>query len=99
MKMVDMYNTARLKQKITVILLSISVIVNIVCNMIFIPAFGITGAAIATSLGHLICSICFLIYFVRQTGISARKAVLIQKEDYRMLINLIKKFKRDKNKI
>lgn len=91
MKMVDMYNTAKLKQKITVVLLSVSVIVNIVCNMIFIPLFGIIGAAVATSLGHLICSACFLIYFVMQTGIPIRKAILIQKEDYIILINLIKK--------
>ena len=90
-KMVTQNNVVHKKQNINALLLAISVIVNIVGNIIFIPQRGIVGAAIATLIGHFICGLCFIVYFVKTEKIHPRKLILIQRDDLRHIKKFIKK--------
>ena len=90
-KIVTQNNVVHKKQKRNALLLAISVIVNIVGNIIFIPQRGIVGAAIATLIGHFICGLCFIVYFVKTEKIHPRKLILIQRDDLRNIKKFIKK--------
>lgn len=80
-KMISQYNVIQHKQHLNVIFLLVSIIVNFFVNLLLIPYFGISGAAVATVIGYIISSIIFLIYFKKVSGIPIRKMMIPQKED------------------
>lgn len=90
-KMISQNNIVHKKQKTNALLLVISVTVNIIGNIILIPQIGIVGAAIATLIGHFICGLCFIVYFVKTEKIHPRKLILIQRDDLRNIKKFIKK--------
>lgn len=95
-KLIAQYNIVNKKQKLNVLLLSVAIVVDVVLNLIFIPLWGIQGAAFATSVGNLACGITFVLYFSRISGIPVSKMILIQKEDIRYVKSFFKKTKKEK---
>ena len=92
-KMISQYNVANHKQHYNVIFLGVAIVLNILMNALFIPRFGINGAAIATALGYLISSMLFVVYFHNITGISYRDLTIINKNDFDLVLNKLKKKK------
>lgn len=92
-KLIAQYNVVNKKQKLNVVFLSIAIIVDVVLNLIFIPLWGINGAAFATSIGNLVCGIVFIGYFSKVTGIPVSKMIWIQKSDILLFKELFKKEK------
>lgn len=90
-KMISQYNVANKKQVFNVLFLGIAIVLNIAMNAIFIPKYGINGAAIATTIGYTFSSILFIIYFHIISGISYRNLVLINKHDISVVLDKIKK--------
>lgn len=90
-KMVYSYNVSRGKRMINLIFLGLAAIANVIGNLIFIPLYGILGAALMSVISYLLCGVCFLIYFHRVSRIPIRHIVFLQKEDARMLKNFFKK--------
>ena len=90
-KLIAQYNIVNKKQYLNVILLSIAIVVDVVLNLIFIPLWGIQGAAFATSAGNVVCGIVFILYFSRVSGIPVSKIVLLQKSDLRYARSLFGK--------
>lgn len=84
LKMISQYNIVHKKQFANLALLSISVVVNIICNIIFVPKFGIYGAAWAAFIGHFLCGIAFAVYFKSKTAIPLKSMILINKEDLQL---------------
>ena len=84
-KLIAQYNIINKKQIYNVIILSISILVNIVGNLLFIPAYGINGAALATCLGHIVCGAVFIIQFCKNTNTKLKNMVVINKNDLRLL--------------
>jgi O-antigen/teichoic acid export membrane protein len=58
--LMPLYN-AKGKQKISFYILLTSCIINIVMNIILIPLYGITGAALASVISYTICGAAFLL--------------------------------------
>ena len=90
MKMIDCYFTIVMKEKLSVLVLLIAVLINVCFNLAFIPQFGIKGAAIATIIGHAVCGAVYIglfCYYERQNPFSL---IFISKEDFKLL-------KRNKN--
>lgn len=85
LKMISQYNIVHKRQFANLALLSISVIVNIICNIIFVPKFGIYGAAWSAFIGHFLCGVAFSIYFKLKTGIPFKNLILINKDDLSLL--------------
>ena len=90
-KLIAAYNVAMGKQVISFVLLSIGVISNIVANWLLIPLYGIYGAGIASVISYAICSILFIVFFCRTTGISFTSMIIINKADY---LHLKRRFKK-----
>ena len=80
-KLIAQYNIINKKQIFNVQLLLIAIIVNVIGNLIFVPLWGINGAAFSTCLGHLICGIVFVIWFSKHAKIPFLSMIFIQKQD------------------
>lgn len=78
------------KQIIVLTILSISVILNIILNNIFIPRYDIIGAAISSIFSYFVCSIIFLIFFCKDYKIKLSNFFIIKKEDISKLKKEIK---------
>ncbi len=92
-KLIAQYNIVNKRQKLNVLMLCIAVVIDVVFNLLFIPMWGIEGAALATCLGNVVCGIVFIIYFCRHTGIHVSDMILIKKSDLSLLKSLVKKKK------
>lgn len=97
-KMIAQYNVVNKKQIINVIMLSVSVLVNIVLNILLIPKYGIIGAAIASIIGYFICAIVFVVYFSKVSSIPIREIVFLTKDDLTLIKNVVNK-NRKENKL
>ena len=91
-KMISAYNIVHKKQNVSLLFLSVSVIINIICNLITIPLMGIKGAALSSIVSYTICGIMFLIYFYKKEKTKMRNILFANKEDLKYLKNfMIKK--------
>jgi len=79
---------------------AVSVVTNIILNIILIPRSGITGAAWATSISYTIALILVVIIYSKISGNKITGIILIKKADfryYRGFINLVRIKYFDKN--
>lgn len=85
------YNVVVGKNIRNIVYLGITVISNIILNLIMIPRMGMYGAAVATLVSFVVCGSIFLITFSVDTKIPVWNLIFIKKEDFTFLINMIKK--------
>lgn len=90
-KMISQYNIVKSKQLMNVIMLSIGILINVVFNFALTPQMGINGAAIATVIGYMVCSIIFIMYFHRKSSIPVKRLVFVTKEDIDKIKKIIRK--------
>jgi len=60
----------------------------------FIPKWGIAGAALASSVAYIIATIVVIIAFVKISGKSWHEILLIKKQDFQDYKNLIFKIRK-----
>lgn len=80
-KIIAAYNNIIGKQKISFLMLSISVGLNIIANCLLIPQYGIYGAGIASVISYAACSILFIVFFCSITKISFLQMIVVNKSD------------------
>ena len=66
-----------------------SLAVNIGLNLFFIPKWGIAGAALASTISYSVAGIIILFVFIKLSGNTLRNTVLITKEDFKNLGDVI----------
>ena len=66
------------------------VLVNILLNLLFIPEWGIAGAALATTFSYSTSSIIRLYYFIKISKTNIFDILIIKKRDIYLYISLIK---------
>ncbi len=89
-KVISSYNGSVGKQKISFVMLSISVALNVIANIIFIPKYGIIGAGAASVLSYMLCALLFIVYFCRTSGIGIGKMLIINRSDLGRVMSFIK---------
>lgn len=89
-KMVSQYNIMNKKQVLNAGMLTISIVINVILNLLLVPLYDINGAAMATAVGYLVCSIVFIVYFCKATNTRLSEVVLVQKDD---ILPYLKKMK------
>lgn len=92
LKMISQYNIVNKRQLANLLMLAVSVVTNIVLNLVLIPHFEIEGAAFASLAGHFVCAVCFITYFCQKTDVRLRELILPQKDDLSAFLN----FKKDR---
>jgi len=73
------------KPRLNLIVSGISLIVTISLDFALIPNLNIVGAAIASTVSYSLSALLLIIFFIRETGASAREVLLPTTEDLRML--------------
>lgn len=71
------------------IVLLISVIINVVFNIILIPLYGIYGAAIASIFSYSICGITFLWSYCKSNNVAISKLFIFRKGEIKYLLKRI----------
>ncbi|WP_077619737.1 flippase [Bacillus sinesaloumensis] len=74
----------------------VTVVSNIVLNILLVPHYGIIGAAASTSVTYSLATVIKLFIFKKQTGVKIYKLLIIQSEDYQFYARILKKVKRRK---
>lgn len=82
------------KQLFAFYILAVSVIVNIILNILLIPSFGIEGAAIASVMSYFICGTVFLISFSIKYKIKIRSIICFSRNDINRIKNVFSKMLR-----
>lgn len=91
-KLIHPIYIAKGKQFIVVSILAVSVLANIIANLILIPHYNIYGAAIASVISYSLCSIIFLYIFCKEYKVSYKEFFIIRKNEIKQIINKTKKF-------
>lgn len=90
-KAIANYNIAMGKQFISFVLLTVSVLSNVIANYILIPIWGIYGAGIASVISYTLCGILFIILFCRETKIPFGNMLFIKKSDLAKAKRILKR--------
>lgn len=69
-----------------------SLIINVLLNYIFIPKYGASGSALASTLSYILAGISFLWYYSKETGISMQEILMFRKSDFDPLKKFLNKF-------
>jgi len=67
-----------------------SVVVNIVCNLVTIPLWGKMGAALSSVVSYTVAGGLFLVYYLRTYQIAAREVFVFSREERAHLANKLR---------
>lgn len=70
----------------------ISVIFTIILDIVLIPRFGITGAAIASSIAYSVATILAISWFKRESGMPLREMFFIKSTEIKESLLLVREF-------
>lgn len=87
------YYYRREKLKVYLLITSITLLLNVIMNLIMIPVYGINGAAIASTISYTIYGIMNLCYFVWFQKFSFKEIFLISKSEANYIKNIAIKMK------
>lgn len=88
-KIIASFHIVSGRQRISFILLSISVGVNVIANYFLIPVWGIYGAGLASVVSYGICSVLFIVDFCKYTKVPFKNMLLVNASDIKIIKNSI----------
>src|SRR4029077_14423459 len=68
--------TSRNRQQVNIVAAGIALGVNVALNLILIPRYGISGAAVSTAVSYTLAALLLLFIFVRESGGTLRGTVM-----------------------
>ena len=83
------FYTSEHKQKVSIVASLISLLSNILLNILLIPSYGIMGAAIATSITYSMFSLLLIVIFCYENKIRPAELFFVKKADVLILQGLI----------
>jgi Na+-driven multidrug efflux pump len=75
--------SARGKPMLNTWAIGISVSLNIFLNILWIPKWGINGAAFATTISYLVMFVVTIIFYTKISGNKTRDIILLKKDDFK----------------
>jgi Na+-driven multidrug efflux pump len=81
--------TSRDRQFINIVAAYTALIGNVSLNLVLIPAYGITGAAMATAASYTLSALMLLVFFVRESGLAWHEAIFLRRSDLAMWKRLL----------
>jgi len=73
---------ARGKPMLNTYAIGVSVVLNIFLNIIFIPRFGISGAAVATAISYTVMFFITLVFYIKISKNKITDILFVKKEDF-----------------
>jgi len=71
---------------------TISFAANLALNIVWIPRFGIEGAAWASTIAYTLQSLIMLVFFRRLSGIALPRAMFVDRDDFALYAGLFRKW-------
>jgi O-antigen/teichoic acid export membrane protein len=68
--------TSRDRQQVSILGAFLAMLSNVGLNLIFIPLWGVAGAAFSSTLSYSLAGILLLVFFIRETGLSLSEILL-----------------------
>lgn len=90
-KVIYSYNVVVGKKRINFVLLTISVLINVILNGLLINYLGMIGAGYASLISFVLCGLSFLISFSKSTKTKIIDMIILKKEDIKLLKSLVSK--------
>ena len=85
-KLIAQYNIVNKMQIRNVLMLSISIIVNVILNKFLIPKYQLRGAAFASGVGYFLSGLIFIVWFSAANRIPLHSMFLINKNDIKSIL-------------
>lgn len=79
------------KPHISIIIFAPAVLINILLNLLWIPAYNGIGAAMATNVSYTLSAILLMIVYARVMHVSAREMLVFKKSDFDFIPTLYRK--------
>lgn len=73
--------TSRKRQETSILAAGVALALNILLNLVFVPRYGVTGAALASLLSYTASATILLVVFRRESGIPIRQVLFITRAD------------------
>lgn len=90
-KMIATYNNVNKMQKTNIVLLSLSVVANMIMNYILLPNLNIIGGAVASTISYTIAAILFVSIFIRKTDIKLKDMFIMNQTDINRIKSVLRK--------
>lgn len=71
-----------------------ALIINIICNIIFIPKYGAVGASFASTISYSIAGVLFIYFYSKEVKIPVSRLLTYNSTDFKPIVDIIKKIKR-----
>lgn len=90
-KLIHPLYIAKGKQLKVLIILTVSVVINVISNIIVIPKYSIYGAALSSVLSYSVCGGLFLYVFSKEYSIRISDILVFKKEEIIKITKILKK--------
>ncbi|MFN8545926.1 MAG: flippase [Candidatus Binatia bacterium] len=80
--------TSRNRQEVNLVAAFAALAINVGCNWVLIPRWGIAGAAVSTAVSYSVAALILLVVFVRESGHSVSETVLVRPGEVSGLVRL-----------
>jgi O-antigen/teichoic acid export membrane protein len=90
--------SSRNQQQIPILAAFLSLAINIILNFIWIPKFGIEGAALASTVSYSFAVTILILFFKTESKLSLRDILIIRKDDLKFFVALFNSIFINRNK-
>jgi len=73
--------TSRNRQEVNIAAAGAALTLNVALNCVFIPRFGIAGAAVSTAISYSVAALILLVVFVRESGYTVGQTLVVGRAD------------------
>ena len=80
-KTINTFFAGQGKPQYSIYIMTFSVLVNVLFNVIFIPRYGALGAAVASNISYFVSSLLMMAIFCRKESLSMSNILIIKKSD------------------
>ena len=71
-----------------------ALLINVVLNIVFIPKYGATGAALASTISYSFAAVLFIFFYSKETKIPILELIRYKASDFQPIVQLLNKLKR-----
>ena len=80
--------TSRNKQQVNIVAAGSALALNVALNSVFIPRFGIVGAAVSTTISYTVATTILLFVFLRESGYGIKQTLIVRRTDLARYLDL-----------
>jgi len=77
--------------KYSMVISVVAFILNVAVNLVFIPRFGILGAAATASITHIFAGLLYIYFFIRVSGVPLGELLILRREDLKGLKRILRR--------